>query len=59
MDKINNMDETNVQKLNNQLKRIEDKIKAINKTATLINEKLDELIKALHDYDEDLSSEIE
>lgn len=59
MDKINNMDETNIQKLNNQLKRIEDKIKAINKTATLINEKLDELIKALHDYDEDLSSEIE
>lgn len=53
------MDETNIQKLNNQLKRIEDKIKAINKTATLINEKLDELIKALHDYDEDLSSEIE
>jgi prefoldin subunit 5 len=59
MDKINNMDETNVQKLNNQLKRIEDKIKAINKTTTLINEKLDELIKALHEYDGDLSDEIE
>ena len=44
-------------KINDALDRISNKIAEINTKTKAINEKLDGLIKALHDYDDDLSNE--
>jgi hypothetical protein len=46
-----------MKQLNDKLDSISNTIATINATVKSINERLEELIKALHDYDDDLSYE--